>query len=156
MASSKLCLNMYCLHSGFVISLYMASTKLLATKESAVEKKPRFLITIVLSSSVNPSLDFQSAMSAVMFTSCGIQWLALPSRYFCHAQSYLNGTSWLRSALQLIIALSSTWTLPDIPSSSSSPSFVSRTSIASFACFALSPAAAGTCSGIDSSCLSCA
>ena len=36
------------------------------------------------------------AMSAVMLTSCGIQWLAQPSRYFCQAQSYLNGTSWLR------------------------------------------------------------
>jgi hypothetical protein len=49
-------------------------------------------------------------MSAVMFTSCGIQWLAQPSRYFCQAQSYLKGTSWLRSARQLIMRFRSTVT----------------------------------------------
>ena len=82
----------------------MASTRLLATSESAVEKNPRLRLTMVRSSADRPSSDFHSAMSAFMFTSCGIQWLAQPSRYFCQAQSYLNGTSWLRSARQLIIA----------------------------------------------------
>ena len=56
---------------------------------------------IVRSSSLRPSSDFHSAMSAVMFTSWGIQWLAQPSKYFCHAHSYLNGTSWFRSALTI-------------------------------------------------------
>ena len=73
MASSKLCLNIYCLHSGLVISLYNASTKLLATSESAVEKNPKFLFTIVLSSSVRPSSDFHKTISFVILISCGIQ-----------------------------------------------------------------------------------
>jgi len=60
------------------------------------------------SSSVKPFSDFHNAMSWFMFTSCGIQWFAHPSRYFCQAHSYLNGTSWFKSARQLIIALSST------------------------------------------------
>jgi hypothetical protein len=84
---------MYCRHSGLVINRYTASTRLLATSESAVEKKPRLRITMRRSSSVSPSGVFQRAMSAVMLTSCGIQWFAQPSRYFCQAQSYLNGTS---------------------------------------------------------------
>src|SRR5262249_45951633 len=37
------------------------------------------------------------------------QWLLQASRYFFHAHSYLNGTSWFRSARQLMIFLSSTW-----------------------------------------------
>ena len=71
----------------------MASTRLFATRESAVEKKPRLRFTIIRSSGVRPSSLFQRAMSAFMFTSWGIQWLAQPSMYFCHAQSYLKGTS---------------------------------------------------------------
>ncbi len=89
--------------------LYTAKTRLLATNESAVEKKPRLRLTIVRSSSVKPWSFFQRAMSAVILISCGIQWFAQPSKYFCQAQSYLKGTSWLRSARQLIIFLSSTW-----------------------------------------------
>ena len=54
-----------------------------------------------------------------MLISCGIQWLAQPSRYFCHAQSYLKGTSWFKSARQLMIFLSSTW-MRDAPISISS------------------------------------
>jgi hypothetical protein len=37
--------------------------------ESAVEKKPRFLLTIVLSSSVRPSSDFHKTISFVIFIS---------------------------------------------------------------------------------------
>ena len=92
----------------------MANTKLLATNESAVEKNPRLRLMIVRSSSLRPSSDFHSAMSAVMFTSWGIQWLAQPSKYFCHAHSYLNGTSWFRSARQLIIAFWSTVTRSEL------------------------------------------
>ena len=43
-----------------------------------------------------------------MFTSCGIQWLAQAAMYFSQAHLYLNGTSWLTSALELMICLSST------------------------------------------------
>jgi len=32
-------------------------------------------------------------MSADMLISCGIQWFALPARYYSHAHLYLNGTS---------------------------------------------------------------
>ena len=32
-------------------------------------------------------------MTAVMLISCGIQWFAVPSRYFSHAHLYLRGTS---------------------------------------------------------------
>ena len=53
--------------------LYTAKTKLFATKESAVEKKPKFLSTTIRSSSVRPSALFQRAMSAVILISCGIQ-----------------------------------------------------------------------------------
>ena len=47
-------------------------------------------------------------MSACMETSVGIQWLLQPARYFSHAQWYFSGSSWLTSARQLIIRLSST------------------------------------------------
>ena len=60
------------------------------------------------SSSVRPSRDFHSAMSACMETSVGIQWLLQPARYFSHAHLYFSGSSWFTSARQLIIALSST------------------------------------------------
>ena len=40
-----------------------------------------------------PEVRFHRAMSAFMLISCGIQWLAQASRYFCQAQSYLKGTS---------------------------------------------------------------
>ncbi len=125
-ASSKAWRRMYWRHSGLVIRRYTARARLLATSESAVEKKPRLRMTIRRSSSVRPSMLFHRAMSAVMLTSCGIQWLAQPSRYFCQAQSYLNGTSWLRSARQLIMRFSSTRTRALEPSSSARPSAMSR------------------------------
>src|SRR5690606_26314048 len=99
----------------------IASTKLFATSESAVEKKPSERMTMVRSSSVKPFSDFHNAMSWFMLTSCGIQWFAHPSRYFCQAHSYLNGTSWFKSARQLIIRLSSTCTRSAPISSSSRP-----------------------------------
>src|SRR6185503_2306410 len=80
---------------------------LLAASESAVTKKPRLRFTMSRSSSVNPSGFFQRAMSRFMFTSCGIQWLAQPERYFSHAHLYLNGTSWFTSVLALMTRLSS-------------------------------------------------
>ncbi len=83
-------------------------------------------MTMRRSSSLRPSLLFHRAMSAFMLTSCGIQWLAQPSRYFCQAQSYLKGTSWLRSARALIICLSPTCTRAAEPSRSSRPSWMSR------------------------------
>src|SRR5436190_21367125 len=79
---------------------------LLAASESAVTKKPRFLLTIRRSSSVSPFGSFQVAMSRDMFTSCGIQWLAQVARYFSHAHLYLNGTSWLTSVWPLMMRLS--------------------------------------------------
>src|SRR6186713_1686474 len=79
---------------------------LLAASESAVTKKPRFLLTIRRSSSVRPLGSFHVAMSRVMFTSCGIQWLAQVARYFSHAHLYLNGTSWLTSVWPLMMRLS--------------------------------------------------
>ncbi len=90
-------------------------------------------MTMRRSSSVRPSWLFHRAMSAFMFTSCGIQWLAQPSRYFCQAQSYLNGTSWLRSARQLIMRFSSTWTRAAEPSRSVRPSTMSSSSSAALA-----------------------
>ncbi|KWV68738.1 hypothetical protein PFLuk1_03418 [Pseudomonas fluorescens] len=132
-ASSKAWRRMYWRHSGLVIRRYTASTRLLATRESAVEKKPRLRMTMRRSSSVRPSGFFHRAMSAVMLTSCGIQWLAQPSRYFCQAQSYLNGTSWLRSARQLIMRFSSTATRAEAPSSSARPSATSSLSRAALA-----------------------
>src|SRR5215204_5248709 len=47
-------------------------------------------------------------MSRLMLISCGIQWLAQALMYFSQAHLYLNGTSWLTSALELMIRLSST------------------------------------------------
>jgi hypothetical protein len=81
---------------------------LLAASESAVTKKPRLRITRRRSSSVSPLGSFHSAMSRLMFTSCGIQWLAQAAMYFSQAHLYLNGTSWLTSALELMTLLSST------------------------------------------------
>src|SRR5688500_991280 len=83
---------------------------LLAASESAVTKKPRFLFTTRRSSSVSPFGSFQSPMSRLMLISCGIQWLAQAARYFSQAHLYLNGTSWLTSALELMTCLSSTVT----------------------------------------------
>src|SRR5690606_28541602 len=83
---------------------------LLAASESAVTKKPRLRQTSRRSSSVSPLGDFQSAMSRLMFTSCGIQWLAQVARYLSHAHLYLNGTSWLTSEAPLMMNLSSTRT----------------------------------------------
>ena len=82
------------------------------------------------SSSERPSALRQVETSAVMLISWGIQWLAQPSMYVCQAQSYLNGTSWLRSARQLIIAFSSTVTRAAPISSSSRPGATSMFSTA--------------------------
>src|SRR5881409_4256236 len=84
---------------------------LLAASESAVTKKPRLRLTTRRSSSVSPLGSFQSWMSRLMLISCGIQWLAQAARYFSQAHLYLNGTSWLTSALELMTFLSSTVTL---------------------------------------------
>src|SRR5690606_24375910 len=83
---------------------------LLATRDSAVAKKPRFRLSISRSSSVRPSGDFHRAMSACMETSVGIEWLLQPARYLSQAQWYLSGSSWFTSARALIIALSLTLT----------------------------------------------
>src|SRR5256885_14235220 len=81
---------------------------LLAASESAVTKKPRLRLTMRRSSSDRPAGFFHSWMSRLMFTSCGIQWLAQAAMYFSQAHLYLKGTSWLTSALELMICLSST------------------------------------------------
>src|SRR5688500_4365279 len=83
---------------------------LLAASESAVTKKPRLRFTRRRSSSVRPRGSFHSSMSRLMLISCGIQWLAQAARYFSQAHLYLNGTSWLTSALELMTFLSSTVT----------------------------------------------
>src|SRR5512133_211628 len=83
---------------------------LLAASESAVTKKPRLRLMMRRSSSVSPLGSFHSAMSRVMLTSCGIQWLAQLERYFSQAHLYLNGTSWLTSVLPLMIRLSAALT----------------------------------------------
>src|SRR2546422_2358994 len=83
---------------------------LLAASESAVTKKPRLRLTTRRSSSVSPLGSFHSWMSRLMLISCGIQWLAQAARYFSQAHLYLNGTSWLTSALELMTLLSSTVT----------------------------------------------
>src|SRR5450830_576443 len=91
---------------------------LLAASESAVTKKPRLRLMMRRSSSVRPLGSFHKAISRVMLTSCGIQWLAQLDRYFSHAHLYLNGTSWLTSVLPLMIRLSAALTrcgLPEIP-----------------------------------------
>lgn len=107
-ASSKAWRSRYWRHSGLVICRYTASTMLLATKDSAVAKKPRLRLSICRSSSVRPSGDFHSAMSACIATSVGIQWLLQAARYLSHAHRYFIGSSWLTSARALIIRLSST------------------------------------------------
>src|SRR5690242_14860408 len=83
---------------------------LLAASESAVTKKPRLRLTTRRSSAVRPFGSFHSWMSRLMLISCGIQWLAQAAMYFSHAHLYLNGTSWLTSAFELMICLSSTLT----------------------------------------------
>src|SRR4030066_1303147 len=79
---------------------------LLAAKESAVTKKPRLRVTRRRSSSLSAVGSFHFAMSRLMFTSCGIQWLAQPARYFSHAHLYLKGTSWFTSVAPLMMRLS--------------------------------------------------
>ncbi len=79
---------------------------LLAASESAVTKKPKLRLMMRRSSSVSPLGSFHVAMSRVMFTSCGIQWLAQVARYFSQAHLYLNGTSWLTSVWPLMMRLS--------------------------------------------------
>src|SRR5258706_11295410 len=81
---------------------------LFAARESAVTKKPRLRLTTRRSSSVRPLGSFQSWMSRLMLISCGIQWFAQAEMYFSQAHLYLNGTSWLTSALELMMRLSST------------------------------------------------
>src|SRR6266850_6044900 len=83
---------------------------LLAASESAVTKKPRLRFTTRRSSSVRPFGSFHSWISRLMLISCGIQWLAQAAMYFSQAHLYLNGTSWLTSALELMTFLSSTET----------------------------------------------
>src|SRR5687767_14063441 len=83
---------------------------LLAASESAVTKKPRLRFTMRRSSSESPFGSFQSWMSRLMLISCGIQWLAQAAMYFSQAHLYLNGTSWLTSAFELMIFFSSTVT----------------------------------------------
>src|SRR5687767_5410572 len=83
---------------------------LLAASESAVTKKPRLRLTMRRSSSVRPFGSFHSPMSRLMLISCGIQWLAHAAMYFSQAHLYLSGTSWLTSALELMMRLSSTVT----------------------------------------------
>src|SRR6188472_3704248 len=89
---------------------YVPSTMLLAASESAVTKKPMLRLMMRRSSSVSPFGSFHNAMSRVMFTSCGIQWLAQVARYFSHAHLYLNGTSWLTSVWPLMMRLSAALT----------------------------------------------
>src|SRR5699024_8206213 len=93
---------------GLVRCLYTPRTKLLATKDSLVEKKPRACLSTRRSSSVNPFGSSHIALSAAMLISLGIQWFAHPARYLAHAQWYLSGTIWFRSARQLMICFSST------------------------------------------------
>src|SRR2546421_2985842 len=97
---------------------------LLAASESAVTKKPRFLLTRRRSSSVRPRGSFHSSMSRLMLISCGIQWLAQAAMYFSQAHLYLRGTSWFTSALELMTFLSSTVTRRKAsPAGASSSSF---------------------------------
>src|SRR4051812_16481533 len=80
---------------------------LFAASESAVTKNPRLRLMMRRSSSESPLGSFHRAMSRVMLTSCGIQWLAQVARYFSQAHLYLNGTSWLTSVPPLMTRLSS-------------------------------------------------
>src|SRR5699024_5179951 len=86
------------------------STMLLATSDSLEAKKPKHCLRMRRSSSVSAFGFCHMAMSADMLISCGIQWLAQPPRYFSQAHLYLNGTSWLTSARQLMMRFSSTVT----------------------------------------------
>src|SRR5688572_32824001 len=79
---------------------------LFAASESAVTKKPRLRLMMRRSSSVRSFGSFHNAMSRVLFTSCGIQWLAQVDRYFSQAHLYLKGTSWLTSVWPLMMRLS--------------------------------------------------
>src|SRR6478735_12748692 len=79
---------------------------LLAASESAVTKKPRLRLIRRRSSSVRPLGSFHSAMSRLIWISCGIQWFAHADTYFSHAHLYLNGTSWLTSFWPLMMRLS--------------------------------------------------
>src|SRR4051812_10110409 len=83
---------------------------LFAASESAVTKNPRLRLMMRRSSSESPLGSFHRAMSRVMLTSCGIQWLAQVARYFSQAHLYLNGTSWLTSVWPLMIRLSAAFT----------------------------------------------
>src|SRR3990167_6582737 len=88
---------------------------LLAARESAVTKNPRLRLTMRRSSSVRPLGSFHRAMSRVMLTSCGIQWLAQLDRYFSQAHLYLKGTNWLTSVLPLMMRLSAALTRRAVP-----------------------------------------
>src|SRR4051812_18846799 len=79
---------------------------LFAASESAVTKNPRLRLMMRRSSSESPLGSFHRAMSRVMLTSCGIQWLAQVARYFSQAHLYLNGTSWLTSVWPLMMRFS--------------------------------------------------
>src|ERR1700686_5297469 len=92
----------------------MARTMLFATSDSEAAKNPRLRLIARRSSGVSPLGLFQRAMSACIEISVGIQWLLQPERYFSHAQRYFRGRSWLTSARQLIMALSSTRTRPPL------------------------------------------
>src|SRR6218665_3790272 len=83
---------------------------LFAASESAGTKKPRLRLIMRRSSSLSPPWVFHSAMSRVMFTSCGIQWLAQLARYFSQAHLYLSGTSWLTSVWPLMMRFSAAFT----------------------------------------------
>ena len=83
---------------------------LLAASDSAVAKNPKLRFSMCRSSEVSASAFRHCSISRCMLISFGIQWLAHPARYFSHAQWYLIGISWLTSARQLIIRLSSTLT----------------------------------------------
>ncbi len=135
--------------------LYTASTKLFATRESALAKKPRLRLITVRSSSVRPFGSLHKARSAVILISCGIQWLAQPSKYFCHAQSYLKGTSWFKSARQLMIFLSSTW-MREAPISISSKPVPLKSVPASLSAFMIIGSIIGlTCGAAPAVAMSC-
>src|SRR5580658_1152802 len=102
------------------------------------------------SSSVRPRGSFHSAMSRLMLISCGIQWLAQPARYFSQAHLYLNGTSWLTSALQLMTRLSSTVTRPKaVAVSAGSSSSACSAALITSGCTASAPEATGASPSAD-------
>src|SRR4051812_1123417 len=82
----------------------------LGARGSGVAEKPRVGLVMGRSASGRPVGAFHNAMSRVMFTSCGIQWLEQVARYFSQAHLYLNGTSWLTSVWPLMIRLSAAFT----------------------------------------------